>query len=139
MTSFPYPNSYGPHIEHLLCALEMCPNSCLESLGRGCGGDSGSFLILLTSTVSADTEVVGGDGQHHTHLGPGSCLLLPSSHLHRSHHLQVLSPLWLHWQEGGFSVSPPVHFWPPFYSICPVFPPLFTLFPSPRLRACSGS
>jgi hypothetical protein len=52
------------------------------------------LLILPHLTVSADTEVVGRDGQHHTYLGPGSHLLLPPTHLHQPHHLQV-SPLGL--------------------------------------------
>lgn len=33
--------------------------------------------------------MVGGDGQHDPHLGPASRLLLPTSHLHQPHHLQV--------------------------------------------------
>lgn len=49
------------------------------------------LLILPCPTVSADTEVVGAHGQHHAHLGPGSHLLLPPTHLHQPHHLQVSS------------------------------------------------
>lgn len=75
-------------------AGSICPGlwSRVQSLpgvfGRGLRGRF-RLLILPTPAVSADTEVVGGDGQHHAHLGPGSCLLLPPTHLHRPHHLQV--------------------------------------------------
>lgn len=49
----------------------------------------GRTLISPHSTVSADTEVVGRDGQHNPHLGPASRLLLPASHLYQPHRLQV--------------------------------------------------
>lgn len=56
--------------------------------------DSGWVLWRRTltfphSAVSADTEVVGGDGQHDPHLGAASRLLLPASHLHQPYRLQV--------------------------------------------------
>lgn len=71
------------------------------------------LLILPIPTVSADTEVVGGDGQHHPHLGPGSRLLLPPTNLHQPHHLQV-SSLGRDWQAGSLAALPS-HFCLPFW------------------------
>lgn len=68
-------------------------------MARGCG-ETQAPNPPHTPTVSADTEVVGGDGQHHSHLGPGSRLLLPPTHLHQPHHLQV-SPLGVRLAGGG--------------------------------------
>lgn len=59
--------------------------------------DSSPRLTLMFPhpTVSADTEVVGGDGQQHDpHLGPASRLLLPASHLHQPYRLQVSALGW---------------------------------------------
>lgn len=133
LTTLPLPSSYGPHMEHLLCALELWPNSCLGSSGKGWGEIQA--LNLPSAPQCLLTEKWWGEMDSTTPIW-ALVLAFFCPPLIYTNLITFRSVPWGQIGRRGCSVSLPAHFWSPF-SLSSAYP-LFTLFLSPRLGSCSG-